>query len=325
MTAVVISCDVELSWGLHRRGVPFGENVASSIHGVVAAGAFGIGWQCDVLERHGLKGVFLVDPLPALVGGDRFIREVAARVLPRGHEIGLHIHTEWLEAIEASPVGDRRGRNIGDFALEDQVALLGRAMELLMEAGIPRPVAFRAGNYGANDDTLRALSRLGITWDTSHNPAYVGRGSAIGIAPDASAAVRREGVVELPVTTIHDRPGSLRPAQVCALSEAEMRAALRHAARSGQEAFVIVTHSFEMLTRDRRRPNRLVMRRFEALCEELAGNPGLRSACFGELDAAMADRSCSARRLPASLWRTGWRMAEQGLNRLLCERRLRPA
>jgi hypothetical protein len=280
-----------------------------------------------VLERHGLKGVFLLDPLPALVGGDGFIREVAERLLPRGHEIGLHIHTEWLEAIAASPVGERRGRNIGDFSLEDQVALLGRAVALLEGAGIPRPVAFRAGNYGANDDTLRALARLGISWDTSHNPAYVGRGSEIGIARDTHDAVRREGVVELPVSSIHDRPGCLRPAQVCALSISEMRAALDHATRVGQEAFVVVTHSFEMLTRDRVRPNPLVMRRFEALCAEIARNPRLQSVGFRDLDPGLADRAAAARaeRLPPSLARTARRVLEQGLNWLFCERRLWPA
>jgi hypothetical protein len=34
--------------------------------------------------------------------------------------------------------------------------------------------AFRAGSYGANFDTLRALARNGILYDSSHNTCYLG-------------------------------------------------------------------------------------------------------------------------------------------------------
>ena len=84
---------------------------------------------------------------------------------------------------------------------------------------------------------------------------------------------------------IEDRPGHFRPAQVCALSAREMAAALDHACRSDAPLFMVVTHSFEMLSRDRRRPNRMVMRRLESLCRHIARDPRIESQGFATLAA----------------------------------------
>lgn len=71
-----------------------------------------------------------------------------------------------------------------------------------MAAGAPAPVAFRAGNYGANDDTLRALATLGITYDSSHCPALVGGACQISLGPDDRDPELHHGVIEVPAGTI---------------------------------------------------------------------------------------------------------------------------
>lgn len=326
MTDVLITCDTELSAGLHQRPVPLEANVLSSIWGAVEAGRFGIGWQMDRLEEHGLAGVFFIDPMPALIHGRGFLDDVVGAVLERGHEVQLHIHTEWLEWASASPVEGRRGRNIGDFDLSDQKSLIEAAMRLLAAAGAPPPIAFRAGNYGADDRTLAALAALGFLWDSSFNAAYLGSSCRIGLPAETRDPIARGGVVEVPVAVIRDRPGHLRPAQLCAVSAREMREALHHAVHERQPAFVIVSHSFEMLSRDRARPNRLVMRRFEALCREVAGRPDLRAAGFRDLPPDIADRRPAPEALlPPNLLRTGERMLQQTFANILYDRRLTPA
>lgn len=326
MTSLLITVDTELSSSLHRGGASVQDNVARSIWAETPDGAFGIGWQMDLLDRHGLKGVFFLDPMPALVHGRDFLGAIVGAIVSRGHEVQLHIHTEWLEWVDNSPVGGRRGRNIGDFALDDQITLLRLARTLLEEAGAPPILAFRAGNFGANDDTLRALATIGILWDSSVNPAYLGRECAIGMAADQIAPARRFGMAELPVSGIADRPGGFRPAQICAMSTAEMRAGIRHAVKEAQDAFVIVTHSFEMLSRDRRRPNRAVIARFERLCREAARLPALRPAGFADLPPALADAPGRAftRAAPSRL-RTGLRQAQQAWATWRYEHRLVPA
>ncbi len=324
MTKVFITVDTELSARFQKLGRSARENFDSSILGRTARGDFGIGWQMDVLDRHGLKGVYFVDPFPALVHGEQIIADIVAPVRDRGHEVQLHCHTEWLEWASDSPVDGRRGRNIGDFSLADQISLLDFAAGVLERAGVPRPTAFRAGNFGANDDTLAALSAIGLAWDSSVNADYLGRDCKVTFDAARNFPLALGNVIELPVSGLFDRPGHFRPAQICALSWAEMRAALSHAGAHQHPAFMIVTHSFEMLSRDRSRPNRAVMARFEALARFLGRHDRLATAGFGDLDAGIATQADGAR-LGPSQWRTQSRNLAQAWATLRYERALRPS
>jgi hypothetical protein len=326
VTQVLITVDTELSALLHQRGVPADANLASSIMGKAGRATVGIGWQMDCLDRYGLTGVFFVDPMPGMVFGPDIVRRMVEPILTRGHEVQLHIHPEWLEWARISPVGDRRGANIGDFSLADQLILLEWGRTALEQAGAPTPIAFRAGNYGANDDTLKALATLGMLWDASYNGYYRNGPCRIGIDPSQIDPVRRFDVTEIPVSSIVDRPGSVRPAQICALSAKEMRLGLYHAAGTAWPVFSIVTHSFEMLSRDRKRPNHAVMHRFEAMCRAIAIHPGLQTSGFIALDPEIATREPSgAARLGPSRLRTLDRMAQQAVATWLYERRFFPA
>ncbi len=326
MTEVLITVDTELSLRLFQQGLGARANFESSILGRCAAGDFGIGWQMDRLDACGLRGVFFVDPLSALVYGPAVIAEIVALIQRRRHEVQLHIHTEWLEWAEPSPIGDRRGRSIADFSRDDQRVLLNLARELLVQAGASPPTAFRAGNYGASDETLRVLAEMGLNWDSSFNPGYLGDTCHIALPPRQIAPVAHCGLAELPLSGLTDASGQFRHAQVCALSGAEMAGALRHAAADGQDVFMIVTHSFEMLSRDRARPNRLVMRRFEQLCRTVADHPALSSATFATLNPTLVSAAPSrATRFQSGRLRTVQRIAEQAVARLVYERSLNPA
>ncbi|USI74099.1 polysaccharide deacetylase family protein [Sphingomonas morindae] len=324
MTQIVITVDTELSAGRQARGLAARANYESSYLGRCAAGDFGVPWLMDRLEAHGLKGLFFVDPMPALVHGDGLVADMVGPILARGHEVQLHAHVEWL-AFAATPPLAPRGRDLARFPPAEQARLIACARALLIAAGAPPPTAFRAGNFGANDDTLRALGQLGLLWDMSANPAYAGRGCGIAGAADRVRPWRAHGVTEIPVSAFVDRPGRVRPAQVCAITADEMARALDHALAAGDGVFSVVTHSFEMLSRDRARPNRMVMARFEALCRAAAAR-GTRFSGLAALDPiALAAGGADPARLRARPWRTAWRHAEQALATLRYERRLWPA
>lgn len=307
-TQVFISCDTELSALLYQRGESGRANFDASITGRTSAGDFGIGWQMDRLEDHGLKGVFFVDPMPALVYGRQIVADIVGPILSRGHEVQLHIHTEWLDFAPSNPFAPLSGHSIADFPAEAQKDILALARDLLVDGGTPKPTAFRAGNYGACDNTLRAISELGIEWDTSFNPLYLGSGCRISLPPDTIDALQHCGVMELPISTLYDRPGHLRPAQVCALSSREMLSLLDHAASARQAHVMIVCHSFEMLSRDRQRPNRLVMDRYESLCAHVGRREGLESGLFSNVNPTATGATSH---LPPNLLRTGLRYVEQ--------------
>lgn len=305
MTTVFLTIDTEFTWRQHQAGLPLADVYARSIE---PAGV-GLSHKLARLAEHGLKACFFVDPMPAMTYGLDPIRRVVDLVLGWGQEVQLHVHPNWT----AARPGDR-GRvevrhELNDYTFAEQLALIAGAAALLRAAGAPRLVAFRAGSYAANDDTLAALAELGFTYDSSHNgslqpwPSRIGL-SARRIAPTACA------VAEVPVTLIEDAPGKLRTAQICALSEREMRAALEHAVAHDHAAVTLVSHSFELANREGTRPNAVHVRRFDALCRRLADmRHVLPTAHFADRPDLPLDREDAP--LGPDLLRTNWRRAEQ--------------
>lgn len=306
---VFLTIDTELSAGLHVRGASLADNIAVSLLGRCEAGEYGALWQARQFERCGLTTTFFVDPMPALVYGTDFLKPLVQDLLDRGQEVQLHLHPEWLEFADAPPVPPR-GRSHADYSEDEQERLIACAIDLLTEAGAPFPTAFRAGNFAAEDATLRALARNGIGIDTSFNPAFSGDDCRISFDPSQVEPAAHQGVIEYPVSCIREWPRGLRPGQLCALSGQEMEAALRHGVAAGQSAFTIVSHSFELIDRDRRRPYPHVIERFERLCAILGTLPGIETRGFSDLPVPAAPVKQPVR-LPASARRTVSRMAEQ--------------
>ena len=319
MTSVLLTIDTELSPAAHQRGVSAQDNFTRSILGQASNGERGIAYQAGHLKAHGLKGVFFVEALSASIFGLDQLKRTIEPVLSYGSEVQLHIHTEWLSWFERDPVSGRRGGNMADFSHDDQCRLLELGIENLMRAGAPRPIAFRAGNYGANNDTLRALATVGIKYDTSYNYPYLG--AACKIATDAPLLDPHavQGTIEVPVAVFEDYPNHQRPAQLCAVSSSEMRQLLKQSVTQGRRATVIVSHSFELLNHSRTMVNRIVERRFEQLCEMLQAMRGrAQTKGFSELD--QLDLTTPAARtapLRSNAWRTAWRMMEQAAGRVL--------
>lgn len=69
MTSVYFTIDTEYSAGLYANlgQASRQENFACSIKCETPTGAIGIEYQMDVFDRYGLKAVFFVDPMPALI------------------------------------------------------------------------------------------------------------------------------------------------------------------------------------------------------------------------------------------------------------------
>ncbi|ABC62108.1 polysaccharide deacetylase family protein [Erythrobacter litoralis] len=321
MTTVYITIDTEYSSGFCNGPGPVdrAENFARSIACLTPEGPAGITHKLKLLNEHGQKAVFFVDPMPALQWGVAAIEDIVAPILEAGQDVQLHCHTEWLALVgAANPLGDRTGRNIKDFTFEEQCVLLAWARDTLVAAGAPKPVAFRAGNYGANDDTLRALAAIGMRYDSSHCPALVGSGdNAIALSAQDQRTMLYEGVIEVPVGCIGALGGSLRHAQLTALTLQEMLAAIRHAKAQDMNSFTLVSHSFELINRRKLAVNRIVRRRFAGLLRELSQMEGVETGTYAETPPLLAGNQRPATPLPPSPIRTGMRYAEQAVSNAL--------
>ena len=318
MVNLFITVDTEYSAGLYQgpSGSSLADNFRRSIGCETSHGEVGIRYQMDVLDDFGLKAVFFVDPMPSLIWGLKATIDIVEPILQRGHDVQLHLHSEWLEFADNNPLGNKTGRNIKDFTLEEQKELIGFCSDLLVHAGAPKPVAFRAGNYGANDDTLRALHHHGISYDSSFCPGIENSDCDISLGPDYLSPIRHCDVIEVPIGAVATSRGGRRHAQLTALSQRELQAAFDHAAALPMQDFTIVSHSFELLSRDRKRVNAIVKRRFENLCKWIAASKDVKTATYRENPPQIAE-SPESSLLPHNPLRTAERMAEQAIGNLL--------
>ena len=314
-TRVLLTVDTELTWRPYARGASWQENLALSFD---PAGV-GVPWQLERLREHGLKACFFVDPMPAEVYGLDPIKRMIEPILAAGQEVQLHVHPCWRSI--AGGGGEGRHFELTAFDGAGQRALIAAARELLVEAGAPPPIAFRSGSYAANLRTLASLRASGIRYDSSHNGSHHPVPSALPLDPAQIAPVSIAGVVEVPVTQIEDKAGRLRHLQLCAVSSEELEAALLHAEAADHPLVTLVSHSFELASRDGARPNRTLCRRFEGLCAFLAANADiLPTAHFCDLDDLAL--GMPARPLAAHRPRTVRRIAEQIWSNALYERAL---
>ena len=314
-TRVLLTVDTELAWSHHARGARWQENLARSFD---PAGV-GIPWQLEILRAHGLKACFFVDPMPAEVYGLAPVRQMIAPILAAGQEVQLHLHPCWRGAAGGAS-GEQRFE-LTFYDPDEQRALVAAAAALLIEAGAPPPIAFRAGSYAADMATIDALRAAGIAYDSSHNGSHHPCPSALPLDRRQIAPVPLGGIVEVPVTQIEDRAGRLRHLQLCAVSLGEIEEALLHAEAEGHPLVTLVSHSFEFASRDGARPNRTLCRRFEGLCAFLAERAAsMPTVHFGDL--ADLPLGVPAAPLPARRLRTARRMAEQLWSNAVYERAL---
>ncbi|MDB5685932.1 MAG: Polysaccharide deacetylase, partial [Rhizorhabdus sp.] len=227
----------------------------------------------------------------------------------------LHLHPQWVGAADG---GTTSRFELNDYDQITQRDLIARARDLLMEAGVPEPIAFRSGSYAGNDDTLRALASLGFQYDSSHNGHQHPWPSAINLPVDQITPILHEGIVEVPVTLISDG-GASRHLQICAVSTDELRAAIEHADLTNLPVVNIVSHSFELANRTGTAPNRIHVRRFERLCAFLSKErKRFPTAFFSELDDL--ELNAPSALLPEGSLRRIGRLVEQVWSNQVAER-----
>jgi hypothetical protein len=141
----------------------------------------------------------------------------------------------------------------------------------LREAGAPSPTAFRAGSFAAGVDTFEALTRCGIGADFSIDatmPESVPGLRTMGA--DLVSPRTISGVACWPMAVFQDGFGRQRHAQVGACSSSELAEAMDSARTLGWDAFVVLSHNFEMLRPGSSEPDMTVVRRFERMCAWLS-------------------------------------------------------
>lgn len=242
------------------------------IYGSSKHGDFALPKTLEILSVSGIRATFFVEPLFAYRFGLEPLAEIVGLIRAAGQDVQLHIHPEWADESEPALVDRAGGKRpyLSQFSLDDQTQLIGLGIDMLVKAGAAMPCGFRAGSYGCDRNTLIALSRNGIKFDSSVNPGRSWSGADLPAEQRGQRVSALEGVIEYPITVYQDIPGRLRQAQVGSTSFTEFIHLLRQAQKQGRSAFVIISHNFEMLIPGKSKPDSIVVRRFTQLCEFLA-------------------------------------------------------
>ncbi len=287
------------------------------VYGPTPQGDYGLPYTLRVLNDSGLTGTFFVEPLFAARFGPDPLAEIVGLLKDAGQDIQLHLHTEWVDEARTPllPQSDRKRQYLRMFSLDEQRTLLDCGRRLLVEAGVARIDAFRAGSFGFNDDTITALAHTDIPVDASYNATMFGPSSGVAMDGLLTDVAQLGNVTELPMTVFDDGWGRLRHVQLTACSWGEIEALLWQALRTGQRAFVILSHNFELLDTRATRPDGVVVDRFRSLCRFLRRHDGLfRLRHMGEAVPAAAQPQPAP--LRSSRWRTAARLAEQAWRRV---------
>jgi len=283
-------------------------------------GEYGVRYQADLLNRHGLRATFFVEPLHSAAVGEKWLSETIGMICTAGHDVQMHAHTEWLSDVTDPELPHGYRQFIRQYSADDQARVLAWARRRLEKCGAGAIAAFRAGSFGADLNTLRALHRIGVRIDTSVNRCYAGDACMIETHNQPAMI---DGVVEFPMAVFRDYPRHLRPVQIVACSTREMETALWQAWDRGWHAFVILWHSSELLQPGfdegrRSRPSTVAIRRFEWLCRFLnVHRDAFDVLLFSEQDPRSFVPEQPRPELASNVFRTVHRMVEQVTGRFV--------
>jgi peptidoglycan/xylan/chitin deacetylase (PgdA/CDA1 family) len=304
---------------------PCDREVEVYLHGGEVEPRFGIAYQLATLARNKLKATFFVDPLFSFALGLGALVRVLQPIGEHGQEVALHMHPEWLTDPRCVGLPDFAGPCLWQYGVEDQRRMMHAGLARLAEAGAGSIRAFRAGNYAANRATLTALRETGIPIDTSLNVCYAESFPDLAGRDEVRAPSHVEEIVEFPVTSFVDRPPrGRRHLQLAACSLTEIRYVLEQAAAARWSTVVIVMHSYELMRVGQFQNggpathSRLLVRRFERLCEYLAANRDrMRTSHFSDIDLTSLEDLGKTPDIVSSPLRTRARQIEQLISKFL--------
>lgn len=331
MLNVYLTVDTELwpyseGWpvtALSPDKTKFDEEIAACFYGETSEGEFGLPYQIKQLNQYGLKATYFLEPLFADRAGCNHLADIVDLIQRNNQEIQLHLHTEWLSEINDPTIPVHFKQYMHQFTLDEQVALIAKGIRSLQAAGVKKLHAFRAGSYGANRDTLRAVAQNGLLFDSSYNPCYLGEDCKIDLSEQLLQPRKLENIWEFPISFFQDYPNHWRHAQLAACSATEMETALLDAWRQGWFSFVIILHSFELIKgRNAGKlssPDKLNISRFNHLCKFLSDHDDkFRTAVFSELNPVAIPEIKSPKVLHSRPHHTIRRYIEQIYSRFLC-------
>jgi len=279
---------------------------ARGVWGEYGSRRLGLPWIVEILEDNGLAATFFVESFMEDQGYSGQGEPICQFLLAHGQDVQLHIHPNHRHyGLKQRGLPFPFNDNIADLSPADQLALLREGSDRIQRWTGRRPVAFRAGNMGASEDTLRQLEAAGILIDSSYAFPYAGGQCRFSAERLYNGSMWYGRVLEMALSgyrqPIAFERGHSKPLDLMGISFEECRDAIRLIHAAGAEA-VLILHCFSLfkvrnVQYDGGRANRIVARRFRRLCEWLAVER-LPVRTISDVASAIADKTYQARHVP---------------------------
>lgn len=249
--------------------------------GEYGAKRYGIPLICSILRQRDLKATFFVEPFNDELGYPGETEPVVQFLKEQEQDIQLHIHPNHIHyGQQLAGQSCVQTDQMADLSVEVQQQMLKKGARRLEEWSGTRPVAFRAGNMGASEETLAAMHAAGLWIDSSYTFPYVGGQCRFNEKQRYNGGKWYGEVLEMALSAYKQPkvPGlhPAKPVDLMGSSFEECRDAVKMICDAGADA-VLILHSFSLFkVRDKQyrdgRLNRIVKRRFERFCDWLAIN-----------------------------------------------------
>ncbi len=143
---VILTFDTEFSNHRDEMGVWYEKNGEK----------YGLDRILTICREFDIKATFFVD----VYQKEQQIQKACEQILKQGHDIQLHTHPNWRY--------DRKRQNLACYTLSEQTEIIGYGKQKLRQWTGMAPTGHRAGDFGANENTLKALAKNQIFNDYSY-------------------------------------------------------------------------------------------------------------------------------------------------------------
>ena len=158
-TGIIVTVDTE-TYPINGALPPFDLN----IYGRLGGSEYGVNRIMDICEKYDMRGTFFVDVYMHHHYGEEPVRSLCRTIGRRGHDVQLHAHANWIP--------NHPHEFVSRYPLSEQIEIIAEGKRLIGDWTGTAPAAFRAGAYGLNLDTIKALEVNGFKADASYFPHH---------------------------------------------------------------------------------------------------------------------------------------------------------
>lgn len=276
-----ITIDVEAGSYMGRPN-----KLSDRIYGHIGVEYWGIPKIMELCKKYNVGATFFVDVYEYKYYGEEAFKKIATEIKENGFDVQLHAHPHWY-------YGNTRD-NMWQYSLKQQTEIIREGKRLLYDWTGINPVAFRAGGYAADENTLLALEANDIYIDSS-----LVYGNALSklnllippLSKNKPSLINK--IYEVPVTVFKElgfgKYERLRSFDIEADTLRELKYVVEQAKDHHLPTLVLMmhSHSFVKWNADRTRHwgNPEELRRFEEFLQYVSSDKSIVPVTFSEFNA----------------------------------------